>query len=204
MNLFSSSFCYCLQLPLNVVTNDHRKLVTYHSFISGDSSDQSSGHGTHTVCFSLELLCLLNHSHNSLFKAGSIAGNARGLPGLNDFNGMAYEAKLAIYDFGSSRRVRCILSVIYSSCVRGELFWALVEVIDTYSKIFYATPTVPHIYAHRCTLTDAHIYTTRTSTTHTYTTHRDIRRLADSHRLGVTTVRGWEFGYERVTGCEWV
>eukprot|EP01083_Nonionella_stella_P281318 957201_1 len=75
-------------LPLNDVNTNHRKIYTYHSFTRNgrtwDDHDSYGAHGTHTAC--------------------SVAGDASGFSTLSKFNGIAYKAKLAIYDFGSESK----------------------------------------------------------------------------------------------------
>lgn len=79
-------------IPINTTNTRHRKVVRYmiteddHGCIDKRGGDHVDGHGTHT--------------------AGTIAGevmtnDADALKGLQPYNGVAYKAKLAVYDYES-------------------------------------------------------------------------------------------------------
>jgi len=75
-------------VPLNSVNQNHRKIVSYKFTGNTDSLDDVGGHGTHV--------------------AGSIVGEAvlSGAPfdPMSPYNGMAYKAKLAFYDFKTTNQ----------------------------------------------------------------------------------------------------
>ncbi len=79
-----ASSCFFLdveaEFPYDAVNLNHRKIVYYNTFVNGE--DSVEGHGTGV--------------------SSSAAGYCTTLDGYEDYNGAAYDAKIAFFDIGDT------------------------------------------------------------------------------------------------------